>query len=110
MVFVPITPELSSAFGTPISLRMVASAERINTGLERAILKRRDDNQGNRISNVGGWQSLPDVLDWPEPEVKLLMEEVDRSIQLISGLPHCSLAGARKAGSASPTKPMAGRM
>jgi uncharacterized protein (TIGR02466 family) len=87
MVFVPITPELSSAFGTPISLRMVASAERINTGLERAILKRRSDNQGNRISNVGGWQSLPDFLDWPEPEVKLLMEEVDRSIQLISGLP-----------------------
>src|SRR5262245_53061210 len=87
MVFVPITPELSSAFGTPISIRMVANAEQINTGLERAILKRRENDRGNRISNVGGWQSLPDVLDWPEPEVKLLTEEVDRSIQLISGLP-----------------------
>jgi len=98
MVFVPITSELSSAFGTPISIRMVADAERINTGLERAILKRRENGRGNRISNVGGWQSLPDLVDWPEAEVKLLMEEVDRSIQLVSGLPSFIATRGAKSG------------
>src|SRR5689334_1751806 len=87
MVFVPLTPELSSAFGTPISIRMVAGAEQINAGLEAAILKRRENDQGNRISNVGGWQSRPDLLDWPELAVKLLKEEVDRSVQLVNSVP-----------------------
>src|SRR5262249_44875078 len=87
MVFVPITPELSTAFGTPISIRTIGHADRINAGLRSAILKRRGSDQGNRISNVGGWQSQPDFLEWPEPEVKLLMEEVDRSVQLVNGLP-----------------------
>src|SRR5882724_1307131 len=87
MVFVPITPELSSAFGTPISIRMVADADKINSGLGTAILARRENDQGNRISNVGGWQSRSDILEWPEPAVRLLLDEVDRSVQLASGLP-----------------------
>ncbi len=86
-MFVPITPEVSSAFGTPILKRAVASAASINIGLERAILARAQKGAANRISNVGGWQSLPDLLDWPEPEIKLLVQEVDRSIQQISALP-----------------------
>jgi hypothetical protein len=86
-VFVPITPEVSSAFGTPILKRAVASATALNVGLERAILARAQKGAANRISNVGGWQSLPDLLDWPEPEIKLLVQEVDRSIQQISALP-----------------------
>lgn len=87
MVFVPISPELSSTFGTPISLRTVASAASINPGLERAILARARAGEANRISNVGGWQSLPDLLDWPEPEIKVLTGELDRAIQQISALP-----------------------
>ena len=86
-MFVPITPEISSAFGTPILKRTVASAASINIGLERAILARAQQGAANRISNVGGWQSLPDLLDWPEAEIKLLVEETDRSIQQISALP-----------------------
>ena len=87
MVFVPISPELSSAFGTPISLRTVASSATINPGLERAILARAQRGEANRISNVGGWQSLPDLLDWPEPEIKALAGELDRSVQMISAMP-----------------------
>jgi uncharacterized protein (TIGR02466 family) len=87
VVFVPITPELSSAFGTPISLRTVPSAPTLNPGLERAILARAQKGEANRISNVGGWQSLPDFLEWPEPEIKLLGQEVDRAIQQVSALP-----------------------
>jgi uncharacterized protein (TIGR02466 family) len=87
VVFVPITPEISSAFGTPILKRAVATAATINVGLERAILARAEQGAGNRISNVGGWQSPPDLLDWPEPEISLLVQEADRAIQQISALP-----------------------
>jgi len=87
VVFVPISPELSSAFGTPISIRTVGSAEILNRGLERAILSRAERGEANRISNVGGWQSPPDLLEWPEPDIKTLATELDRSVQLISTLP-----------------------
>jgi uncharacterized protein (TIGR02466 family) len=87
VVFVPISPELSSAFGTPILLHMVSSAVVLNSGLERAILTRAQRGEANRISNIGGWQSLPDVLDWPEPEIKQLAGEVDRAVQQISTMP-----------------------
>ena len=87
MVFVPISPELSSAFGTPISGRGGPSAATRNPGLERAVLARAQRGAANRISNVGGWQSLPDLLDWPEAEIKLLAQEVDHAVQQISALP-----------------------
>ncbi len=87
MVFVPLAPELSVVFGTPLSVRSVGNASEINPGLEQAILACRERGQANRISNVGGWQSLPDLLDWPEPEVKLLAAEVDRSVQQINAMP-----------------------
>jgi len=86
-MFVPISPELSVVFGTPISLRTVPGAAAINAGLERAVLDRRARDQGNRISNVGGWQSVPDLMDWPEPEVKLLAQEIDTAVQQIHSLP-----------------------
>ena len=98
VVFVPISPEVSSAFGTPISLRTLATAEVLNRGLERAILMRAERGEANRISNVGGWQSLSDLLDWPEPEIKLLTQEVDRAIQQISALPSVLQPRAGKPG------------
>ncbi len=87
MVYVPITPELSVAFGTPISMRMVANPAALNEPLERAILARRAKGEANRISNIGGWQSMPDLLDWPEPAIGILAAEVDQSVQLVMGLP-----------------------
>ena len=86
-MFVPITPEMSVAFGTPLSIRTVPGAAALNAGLERAILARHARGEANRISNVGGWQSLPDLFDWPEPEIKILASEIDRSVQAISQMP-----------------------
>ena len=79
--------EISLAFSTPLSLRSIQGAAAINAGLERAILSRRQNSPGNRISNIGGWQSLPDLLEWPEPEVKGLIAEVDQTVQQIWSLP-----------------------
>jgi uncharacterized protein (TIGR02466 family) len=86
-MFVQISPELSVIFGTPFSVRRVANAAAINPGIERAVLTRREHEQSNRISNVGGWQSRPDLLDWPEPEIAALTAEIDRSVQQIMTLP-----------------------
>ena len=94
MVYVPISPEVSSAFGTPISMRAVPSAAMLNAGLERAILSRAQQGEANRISNIGGWQSLPDLMDWPEPDIKALSQELDYSIQQISALPSILQRGA----------------
>ena len=72
--------------------RGVSTAATLNIGLERAILARAELGTANRISNVGGWQSLPDLLDWPEPEIKQLVQEIDHSIQQISTPPRCSVS------------------
>jgi hypothetical protein len=82
-----INQELSLIFATPLSIRTVAGAAALNTGLERAILARRQQYRGKQLSNIGGWQSLPDLLDWPEPEVKQLAAEADLSVQQIWALP-----------------------
>jgi len=87
VVFVPISPELSVAFGTALSLRTVPNFALLNPELESAILKRRDAGLANRISNMGGWQSLPDFWDWPEPCVAHLKGEIDRGVQQINTMP-----------------------
>jgi hypothetical protein len=58
-----VSEELALLFCTPLSRRKLAGAEALNAGLERAILSRRNAYRGNAISNVGGWQSLSDLLD-----------------------------------------------
>lgn len=82
-----LNQDLSFVFVTPLWLRTIKSAQAINAGLERAILTRRQRSAGNRISNVGGWQSSPDLLQWPEPEVRMLAAEVDHAAQQIWALP-----------------------
>ena len=82
-----INQELSLVFSTPLSIRTVPGAAALNAGLERAILTRRQQYGGNQLSNIGGWQSYEDLLDWPEPEVKRLAAEVDVSVQQIWALP-----------------------
>jgi uncharacterized protein (TIGR02466 family) len=82
-----IDSELSLIFATPFLRRILADPAPLNSGLERAILERRRTNDGSRISNIGGWQSRPDLLDWPDPEVKRLKAEIDHSVQKIWALP-----------------------
>jgi len=87
VVFIPISPELSVAFGTVLSLRKVPDHASLNPELECAILKRREAGVSNRISNMGGWQSLPDFLDWPEPAIAQLRAEIDRGVEQINAAP-----------------------
>jgi uncharacterized protein (TIGR02466 family) len=76
-----VSPELAFAFGTPVSTRDVPNAESLNRQLEHTILERCGQSPGNQLSNVGGWQSAPDLLNWSDTGVARLRDEIDGAIQ-----------------------------
>jgi uncharacterized protein (TIGR02466 family) len=86
-MLIQVTPELSLVFGTPMAARTVPNFQALNSGLERTILSRAQSTMSNKVSNVGGWQSKTDFLDWPEPEIAQFRTEIDRGVQMISAMP-----------------------
>jgi len=46
--------------------------ESVNEALLRLVLEREKTEPSTTRSNVGGWQSGHDLLNWPEPEIKML--------------------------------------
>ncbi|SLN56201.1 2OG-Fe(II) oxygenase family protein [Oceanibacterium hippocampi] len=75
-------------FGTPIFQKTMTGSEAANKGL-RDILLRRERAQPqfktgklNR-SNLGGWRSEPDLLSWPEPEIRPLGNWIRDSLQAV---------------------------
>ena len=82
---VAMSPELSLVFPTPILSRTLFTGA-LNEKLARIILGRRRHGEGGRLSG-GGWQSAPDVLSWPDLEVKLLVGEILGAVQRINASP-----------------------
>jgi uncharacterized protein (TIGR02466 family) len=68
--------KLAEAFGTPVSTYLWPDSEAFNTSLARAILARKHTDPGITKSNVGGWHSTFDLLDWPDPVCAALRERV----------------------------------
>jgi uncharacterized protein (TIGR02466 family) len=68
-------------FATPIFLHRWPEAETgpVNRALKAAILARRDQTPGEKISNVGGWQSNNDLMRWQVPEVARLKDWINRA-------------------------------
>jgi len=82
---IAMSPELSLVFPTPILSRTLLTGA-VNEKLTRIILGRRRHGEGARLSG-GGWQSAPDLLTWPDLEVKLLISEVVAAARLINAAP-----------------------
>src|SRR5215475_8785908 len=80
-MLVKLDADLSVIFGTQLFLRKQFLDPATNAGLEEAIRARAAAQPGVKVSNTGGWQSEPDLFDWPEPEVRKLAAELDRAIQ-----------------------------
>jgi uncharacterized protein (TIGR02466 family) len=80
-MLVKLDADLSVMFGTQLFLRKQFLDPATNAGLENAVRARAGAQAGVRVSNTGGWQSQPDLFDWPEPEVRKLAAELDRAIQ-----------------------------
>lgn len=84
--------DVSSLFATPLARFPLPNAEAINPGLERAILKRESEGPGGRHSNIGGWQSEDNLIDWPEPEVAELAESMRSAVlSMISMVTHVAV-------------------
>jgi uncharacterized protein (TIGR02466 family) len=86
--------DLKQAFATPIAHLRVPEGSAINPGLKRMIAHREvtDPTQGK--SNIGGWHSDGSLLEWPEPEIKTLIEIIKSAVVAVvratSGLPSMS--------------------
>src|SRR5438552_1087225 len=70
------------AFPTPVGNFHVPEAEPVNRELRQLILDReRADASATRKSNVGGWHSRSDLMNWPEPAVAKLREWFLEAVQ-----------------------------
>lgn len=59
-----ITPEISLLFPTPLIAIEVPEATALNADLRQAIEKRQQCQPSTQHSNLGGWQSSPDMDRW----------------------------------------------
>jgi hypothetical protein len=75
------------AFPTPIFRHCWPEAEAtpVNEALKAAILARREQDGGTFLSNVGGWQSEPDFMDWQVPELESLRQWIHQAFGAIMG-------------------------
>ena len=64
--------DLSLSFATPIARMRIAEAGDINPGIRQAILEREASSESVTRSNVGGWHSASDLLDWPGADIETL--------------------------------------
>lgn len=66
--------DVKAVFPTPFAICQVAGAAAINAALRPRILAREKSHPGNTISNVGGWQSQDDLLDWGGAEAARVID------------------------------------
>lgn len=76
---------VSKLFMTPVITYRVSEPNELNNGLKCVILDKVNQLPSTRRSNVGGWRSEPDFLEWPFAEVKQFNDEIQKALsQVIS--------------------------
>jgi uncharacterized protein (TIGR02466 family) len=78
--------DLFTLFPTKVGWVSIPNADSINPGLEAAILRRMDDKTGVHHSNIGGWQSTADFVDWPEKEAIDIVDSFRSAVINMIGL------------------------
>lgn len=73
--------DMLMAFATPIAQMRIAEADEINPDLRRVILEQEAANPGNSRSNVGGWHSKDDLLNWPHPAFAVLKQNFEAAVR-----------------------------
>jgi uncharacterized protein (TIGR02466 family) len=68
--------EVASLFPTPIARFQLPNAAEINPALESAILEREKTDKSGKRSNIGGWQSADNLVDWQEAEFVDLVDSM----------------------------------
>ena len=67
--------ELKSIFPTVVLARRLDTIMPMNRRLHEIVLERELVDPGIGVSNVGGWHSQGDLMNWDYPEIRALMRE-----------------------------------
>jgi uncharacterized protein (TIGR02466 family) len=73
--------EISPAFATPIMARKIPELEALNPRLKEIVLARETRRPRPVGSNIGGWQSDHDLMDWHEPEMDVFRRYLGMAVQ-----------------------------
>jgi uncharacterized protein (TIGR02466 family) len=78
-------------FGTPVLRYVVPDTAEVNARLHDILLAREKQHPEFRTgklnrSNLGGWRSEPDLLRWPEPEMKVLRGWMEGAVEKMLGI------------------------
>jgi len=74
---------ISRMFTTPIITYRVSDSAALNAGLKPAILAAEKGYASTRRSNIGGWRSEHNLLEWQGDEIKLLESEIQNAIKQV---------------------------
>jgi uncharacterized protein (TIGR02466 family) len=74
-------PQVRALFATPVIVDEIPDADELDSALERAILAKRAEHAGIKLSNRRGWQSTHDLARWAGPEGQRIIE---RAVELAS--------------------------
>ena len=74
------------AFGTPVSTFLWPNSETLNADLHKVLLEKERADQGQSRSNIGGWHSSADLLQWDAPGVAELKPRVHKMTRDILNL------------------------
>jgi len=66
--------EIHRLFATPLASIALPDAEQLNQALAAEILLRQCTHPSLTHSNVGGWQSAPDLCSWQSPAIRTLVD------------------------------------
>ena len=71
---------ISRMFSTPIITYRVQDPSTLNEGLKQSILNAEQSYPSTRRSNIGGWRSEPNLLEWPGDEIKRFDSEIQKAV------------------------------
>ena len=76
-----IRQQITSVFATPVLTRKVPELEAINPRLKEIVLAHETVRPHNVGSNIGGWHSDHDLMQWPEPEMQVFRQHLGQALQ-----------------------------
>ena len=87
-----IKHQIHSVFATPVLIRKVAALQAINSRLQEIVLAHETVRPRNVGSNIGGWQSDHDLMEWPEEEMQIFKQHLAQAFQeltseMVDGFP-----------------------
>ncbi len=77
--------QISRLFVTPILRRLCPGVDAVNRRLREILLERERSAPPENRSNVGGWQSTRDLLDWPHPELSTPRDWIVEAVKEMTG-------------------------